>query len=141
LSTAATDNNPSTNNGTYQRSVCIDKLEYNTDGTIKKVIRTTTGVPIIPVTRAITPLPENSSGVDRSVFNIQKRSEGIFSIVSNNATVQHGKAFVEVFTLSGKMEQRIFVNNSTTELVLKRGSYMVCFNDAGCRYSQLVVSY
>ncbi len=34
--------------GTYRRSVCIDKLEYNNDGTIKKVIRTTTGVPGIP---------------------------------------------------------------------------------------------
>ena len=33
--------------GTYRRSVCIDKLEYNSDGTIKKVVRTLTGVPVI----------------------------------------------------------------------------------------------
>ncbi len=35
------------NGGTYRRSVCIDKLEYNSDGTLKKIVRTTTGVPKI----------------------------------------------------------------------------------------------
>jgi len=36
--------------GVYRRSVCIDKLEYNEDGTIKKVVRTTTGVPALAST-------------------------------------------------------------------------------------------
>lgn len=31
--------------GVYRRSVCVDKLEYNDDGTIKKVERTETSVP------------------------------------------------------------------------------------------------
>ncbi len=31
--------------GPYRRSVCIDKLEYDENGLIKKVVRTTTGVP------------------------------------------------------------------------------------------------
>ncbi|MDQ8203959.1 glycoside hydrolase family 43 protein [Pelagicoccus sp. SDUM812003] len=31
--------------GVYRRSVCVDKLEYNEDGTIKPIIRTTTSVP------------------------------------------------------------------------------------------------
>lgn len=33
--------------GVYRRSVCVDKLEYNEDGTIKKVERTKTSVPRI----------------------------------------------------------------------------------------------
>lgn len=33
--------------GTYRRSVCIDQLQYNDDGTIKKVVRTSTGVPAV----------------------------------------------------------------------------------------------
>lgn len=33
--------------GIYRRSVCVDKLEYNSDGTIKKVVRTETSVPRI----------------------------------------------------------------------------------------------
>ena len=33
--------------GPFRRSVCIDKLEYDENGLIKKVIRTTTGVPEI----------------------------------------------------------------------------------------------
>ena len=33
-----------TGGNSYSRSVCIDKLEYNTDGTIKRVIMTTEGV-------------------------------------------------------------------------------------------------
>jgi beta-xylosidase len=33
--------------GPYRRSVCIDKLEYDENGLIKKVLRTTTGVPEI----------------------------------------------------------------------------------------------
>jgi|GEM_PF-3199171 hypothetical protein len=33
--------------GTYRRSVCIDLLNYNDDGTIKKVVRTSTGVPAV----------------------------------------------------------------------------------------------
>ncbi len=33
--------------GTYRRSVCIDNLHHNSDGTIKKVIRTSTGVPAV----------------------------------------------------------------------------------------------
>ena len=32
--------------GSYSRSVCIDKLEYNEDGTIKRVHMTTEGVSI-----------------------------------------------------------------------------------------------
>jgi beta-xylosidase len=35
------------NGGPYRRSVCIDKLEYDENGLIKKVVRTTTGVPEI----------------------------------------------------------------------------------------------
>ena len=31
--------------GVYRRSVCVDKLEFNEDGTIKKIVRTETGVP------------------------------------------------------------------------------------------------
>ncbi len=31
--------------GVYRRSVCVDKLEYDADGCIKKVVRTETGVP------------------------------------------------------------------------------------------------
>lgn len=31
--------------GIYRRSVCVDKLEYNSDGTIKKIERTETSVP------------------------------------------------------------------------------------------------
>lgn len=33
--------------GVYRRSVCVDKLEYNSDGTIKKIVRTETSVPRI----------------------------------------------------------------------------------------------
>ena len=33
--------------GPFRRSVCIDKLEYDENGLIKKVVRTTTGVPQI----------------------------------------------------------------------------------------------
>lgn len=33
-----------TDGGSYSRSVCIDKLEYNKDGTIKPIIMSTTGV-------------------------------------------------------------------------------------------------
>jgi len=33
--------------GVYRRSVCVDKLEYNPDGTIKKIERTETSVPRI----------------------------------------------------------------------------------------------
>lgn len=32
-----------TNGSSYSRSVCIDKLEYNPDGTIKRVVMTTEG--------------------------------------------------------------------------------------------------
>ncbi|ASB50118.1 glycoside hydrolase family 43 protein [Alkalitalea saponilacus] len=35
------------NGGPFRRSVCIDKLEYDENGLIKKVVRTTTGVPQI----------------------------------------------------------------------------------------------
>ena len=31
--------------GPFRRSVCVDKLEYDENGKIKKVVRTTTGVP------------------------------------------------------------------------------------------------
>ena len=33
-----------TEGGSYSRSVCMDKLEYNLDGTIKRVQMTTEGV-------------------------------------------------------------------------------------------------
>lgn len=33
--------------GSYRRSVCIDKLEYNRDGTMKRVVMTTEGVPAL----------------------------------------------------------------------------------------------
>jgi hypothetical protein len=33
-----------TDGGSYSRSVCIDKLYYNTDGTIKRIVMTTEGV-------------------------------------------------------------------------------------------------
>lgn len=33
--------------GPFRRSVCIDKLEYDENGLIKKVVRTTTGVPAV----------------------------------------------------------------------------------------------
>ncbi|MBD0831553.1 family 43 glycosylhydrolase [Aestuariibaculum sediminum] len=33
-----------TDGGSYSRSVCIDKLEYNEDGTIKPIIMTTSGI-------------------------------------------------------------------------------------------------
>ncbi|MFG6686053.1 family 43 glycosylhydrolase [Mariniflexile sp. HNIBRBA6329] len=33
-----------TDGGSYSRSVCIDKLEYNTDGTIKPIIMTSSGI-------------------------------------------------------------------------------------------------
>ena len=33
--------------GVYRRSVCVDKLEYNEDGSIKKVVRTDTSVPCV----------------------------------------------------------------------------------------------
>ena len=36
------------NGGPYRRSVCVDKLEYDENGLIKKIIRTKTGVPMIP---------------------------------------------------------------------------------------------
>lgn len=40
--------NAGTKNGApFRRSVCIDKLEYDENGLIKKVVRTTTGVPQI----------------------------------------------------------------------------------------------
>lgn len=35
------------NGGPYRRSVCIDKLEYDENGLIKKVVRTDIGVPMI----------------------------------------------------------------------------------------------
>lgn len=34
--------------GSYRRSVCIDYLHYNPDGTMKRVIQTTEGVSIPP---------------------------------------------------------------------------------------------
>ena len=36
-----------TNGGSYSRSVCIDKLEYNRNGTIKRIVMTTEGVDAI----------------------------------------------------------------------------------------------
>ncbi|MCJ8209136.1 family 43 glycosylhydrolase [Mucilaginibacter sp. RS28] len=33
-----------TNGGSYSRSVCVDRLQYNPDGTIKRVVMTTEGV-------------------------------------------------------------------------------------------------
>ncbi|MGL1959213.1 MAG: glycoside hydrolase family 43 protein [Colwellia sp.] len=36
-----------TNGGGYSRSICIDKLEYNFDGTLKKVLMTSEGVTVI----------------------------------------------------------------------------------------------
>jgi beta-xylosidase len=36
--------------GNFRRSVCIDYLYYNTDGTIKKIVQTTTGVKQVVVT-------------------------------------------------------------------------------------------
>lgn len=33
--------------GVYRRSVCVDKLEYDENGLIKKVVRTDTSVPTI----------------------------------------------------------------------------------------------
>jgi len=35
-----------TDGGGYSRSICIDKLEYNADGTIKRVVMTTEGVEV-----------------------------------------------------------------------------------------------
>ena len=32
--------------GSYRRSICIDEMHYNTDGTIQKIVQTTTGVSI-----------------------------------------------------------------------------------------------
>src|SRR5690606_16951504 len=33
-----------TDGGSYSRSVCIDRMEYNEDGTIKKIVMTTEGL-------------------------------------------------------------------------------------------------
>lgn len=33
-----------THGGSFRRSVCVDKLEYNTDGTMKRVVMTSEGV-------------------------------------------------------------------------------------------------
>lgn len=52
--------------GIYRRSVCIDNLKYNDDGTIKKVIRTSTGVAAVNPTRVAfqnrIAKPDQSSG-------------------------------------------------------------------------------
>ena len=64
--------------GTYRRSVCIDKLEYNSDGTIKKVVRTKTGVPRIISTGTQSRSGENFRLIDKfeshrkfSLFDLQ----------------------------------------------------------------------
>ncbi len=36
-----------TDGGSYSRSVCVDLLHYNTDGTLKRILMTTEGVPAI----------------------------------------------------------------------------------------------
>jgi beta-xylosidase len=66
--------------GTYRRSVCIDKLEYNSDGTIKKVVRTKTGVPRIISTGTQSRSGENFRLIDKfeshrkfSLFDLQGR--------------------------------------------------------------------
>lgn len=33
-----------TEGGSFSRSICVDKLEYNSDGTIKRIVMTTEGV-------------------------------------------------------------------------------------------------
>lgn len=52
------------NGGNYRRSVCIDYLYYNTDGTMKRIVQTTTGVKKV----VISSLDENSETAPAS-FN------------------------------------------------------------------------
>ncbi|MGJ5640508.1 family 43 glycosylhydrolase [Formosa sp. S-31] len=40
-------NAASTTGGPFRRSVCVDKIEYDENGLMKKVVRTTTGVPAV----------------------------------------------------------------------------------------------
>lgn len=53
--------------GTYRRSVCIDRLEHKADGTIRKIIRTVTGVPAVNPTgvEKLTAFHSGSKGFDR----------------------------------------------------------------------------
>lgn len=59
--------------GNFRRSVCIDYLYYNADGTIKKIVQTTTGVK--PVT--ITGLEGSSEGEKSNLSHLDTDSEAI----------------------------------------------------------------
>ncbi|MBN1601340.1 MAG: glycoside hydrolase family 43 protein [Chitinispirillaceae bacterium] len=82
--------------GTYRRSVCIDKLEYNSDGTIKKVIRTTTGVPAIP----IVDIPERSS-FKNGIKNFERSSKQTMVIAANPERNCNAFQGTSIFTPSG----------------------------------------
>jgi arabinoxylan arabinofuranohydrolase len=70
--------------GTYRRSVCIDKLEYNANATIKKVVRTTKGVPAINTTNT-TPKFHTENNIERTE---QPFSEQMINY--NYSIINHG---------------------------------------------------
>jgi len=137
LSKAATDNTAATNNGTYERSVCIDKLEYNGDGSIKKVVRTTTGVPIIPTTSVQANLINYHNNA-KQPFSLQALTNGKYAIKlpgnnSNNNTLK-----ISVYSINGVLLEKIVTTTNNHEVSLPSGTHILCVSDGTVRYSQCV---
>jgi beta-xylosidase len=69
--------NRAISNGVYQRSVCVDKLYYNEDGSIKKVVDTEAGVSANPGNSSET------SNIQAPIQNSQTNTNNITTPVQN----------------------------------------------------------
>jgi hypothetical protein len=140
LSKAATDNNASTNNGTYERSVCIDKLEYNTDGSIKKVIRTTTGVPIIPTTSVHSKTAKTNTSGTQS-FTLRALANGKYMINLPGALLSSTSLEICIYSIDGILQHKLFTNSGYNEVSLPSGTHIIRVSDGNVSYSRSVVLF
>lgn len=126
---------------TYHRSVCIDKLEYNSDGTIKKIVQTTTGVPMIEATSAeFQPLsPKNNNA--NAMFTLQPFSNGKYTITLPGHASTGNPLQISVYSMSGVLKKTINTNYGSGKVSLPSGAHIVRVRDGANHYTRNVVLY
>lgn len=112
--------------GSYRRSVCIDYLYYNEDGSLKRVQMTSEGVSNPPVTSVRINRANDRS--DIRIYPNPAKGKINYSIPSFNS----GNAFINIFDESGRKVFQQEITNSNGSLTLNRlakGNYILNYTD------------
>lgn len=124
--------------GEYRRSVCIDELSYNNDGTINKVKQTIRGVAYSETTDIDNPKFKYQANIYPNPLNNKQLNIDLQEI-ANNKNVK-----IELFNLEGKMLMNKELQAgqiSTIELNASKGLYILKIStENNSTYNKLIIN-